>query len=60
MGLFICFSVPSNYKLPEHSNIEIKLVDKFQKIIILCKLFDLIIFMFKYSFLFALKKYKQL
>jgi hypothetical protein len=29
MGLFICFSVPSNYKLPEHSNIEIKLVDKF-------------------------------
>lgn len=29
MGLFICFSLPSKYKLPEHENIEIKLVDKF-------------------------------
>lgn len=29
MGLFICFSGPSNYKLQAHANIENQLVDKF-------------------------------
>lgn len=29
MGLFICFSSPSKYKLQEHTNIENQLVDKF-------------------------------